>query len=50
MLNGLKEVELELGNVNIQGNVEITKEDVTMQLRRYQTGRHQGWTEFRGFS
>ena len=30
----LKEVELELENVNIQENVEITKEDVTMQLRK----------------
>ena len=30
----LKEVELEPENVNIQDNVEITKEDVTMQLRK----------------
>ena len=30
----LKEVELELENVNIQENVEITKEDVTKQLRK----------------
>ena len=29
----LKEVELELKNVNIQDKVEITKEYVTMQLR-----------------
>ena len=30
----LKEVELELENVNIQKKVEITKEDITMQLRK----------------
>ena len=30
----LKEVDLELKNVNIQENVEITKEDLTMQLRK----------------
>ena len=29
----LKEVELELENVNVQDKVETTKEDVTMQLR-----------------
>ena len=29
----LKEVELELENVNIQDKVETTREDVTMQLR-----------------
>ena len=28
----MKEVELELENVDIQENVEITKDDVTMQL------------------
>ena len=30
----LKEVELEVENDNIQENVEITKEDVTMELRK----------------
>ena len=30
----LKEVELKLENVNIQENVEINKEDVTIQLRK----------------
>ena len=30
----LKEDDVELENVNIQDNVEITKEDVTMQLRK----------------
>ena len=30
----LKEVELEQENVNIQENVEITKEDITMQLKK----------------
>lgn len=30
----LKEIELELENVNIQENVEITKENVTMQLKK----------------
>ena len=30
----LKEVELKLENVNIQEKVEITMEDVTMQLRK----------------
>ena len=30
----LKEVELELENVNIQENVKITKEGVTKQLRK----------------
>ena len=29
----LREVELELENVNIQDKVEITKEDITLQLR-----------------
>ena len=43
----LKEVELELENVNIQEKVETTKEDVTMQLRNI--GRQQAWREFGGF-
>ena len=30
----LKEVELKLENVNIQENVEITKEDATVQQRK----------------
>ena len=30
----LKEIELELENVNIQENVEITMEDITMQLKK----------------
>ena len=30
----LKEFELELENVNIQENVDITKEDARMQLRK----------------
>ena len=29
----LNPIELELENVNVQDNAEITKEDVTMQLR-----------------
>ena len=31
-----REIELELENVNIHDNVEITKEDVTMQLKKMQ--------------
>ena len=34
----LKKVELELENVDIQDNVEITKEDVTKQLRKMAPG------------
>ena len=34
----LKEVELKLENVNIQENVEITKEDATKQLRKMTQG------------
>ena len=30
----LNPIELELENVNVQYNAEITKEDVTMQLRK----------------
>ena len=30
----LNPIELELENVNVQDNAEITKEDVTMQLRK----------------
>ena len=30
----LSPIELELENVNVQYNAEITKEDVTMQLRK----------------
>ena len=45
----LKEVELELENVNIQGKVETTKKDVTMQLKICQTGRQQGRKAFWSF-
>ena len=45
----LKEVELELENVNIQENVEITKEDATVQQRKMPNWKVSGWTEFRGF-
>ena len=38
----LKEVELELENVNIQDKVETTKEDVTMQLRNMQEWKATG--------
>ena len=41
---------MELENVNIQENVEITKEDVIMQLRKMPNWKYQGWTLFRGFS
>ena len=45
----MKEVELELGNVNIQENVEMTKEDVTMQLRKMQNWRAPGLDGIQGF-
>ena len=45
----LKEVELELENVNIQENVEITKEDVTMQLRKMPNWKAPGLEGIQGF-
>ena len=45
----LKEVELELENVNIQENVEITKEDVTMQLRKMPNWKAPGLDGIQGF-
>ena len=45
----LKDVELELENVNIQESVDITKEDVIMQFRTMPNWKAPGWTEFRGF-
>ena len=40
---------MEVETFSIQENVEIAQEDVTMQLRKTPNGRHQGWTEVRGF-
>ena len=45
----LKEVDLELENVNIQENVEITKEDVTMQLRKMPNWKVPGLDGIQGF-
>ena len=45
----LKEVELELENINIQKNVEITKEDVTIQLRKMLNWKAPGLNEIQGF-
>ena len=45
----LKKGELELENVNIQENVEITKEDVTMQLRKMPNWKVPGLDGIQGF-
>ena len=45
----LKEVELEQENVNIQDNIEITKEDVTMQLRKIPNWKAPGLGRIQGF-
>ena len=45
----LKEVKLELENVNIQENVETTKEDVTTQLRKMPNWRAPGLDGIQGF-
>ena len=45
----LKEVELELENVNIQEKVETTKEDVTMQLRNMSNWKATGLEGIQGF-
>ena len=45
----LKEVELELENVNIQEKVETTKEDVKMQLRNMSNWKATGLEGIRGF-
>ena len=45
----MKEVELEPENVNIQKNVEITKEDVTMQLRKMPNWRAPRLDGIQGF-
>ena len=45
----LKEVELEVENVNIQENVEITKEDVTMQLKKMPNKKTTGLDGIQGF-
>ena len=44
----LKEVELELKVFNIQENVEITQEDVTMQLRNMPNWKTPGWDGIQG--
>ena len=46
----LQEVELELENVNIQKNVEIAKEDVTVQLRKMTNWKARGLDGIQGFS
>ena len=45
----LKEVELELENIKIQEYVEITKEDVTMQIRRMPNWKAPGLDGIQGF-
>ena len=45
----LKDVELELENVNIQKSVEITKEDVTMQFRTMPNWKAPGLDGIQGF-
>ena len=45
----LKEADLELENVNIQENVEITKKDVTMQLRKMPNWKVSGLDGIQGF-
>ena len=40
---------MELENVNIQENVEITKEDVTMQLRKMPNWKVPGLDGIQGF-
>ena len=45
----LKEVELELENIKIQEYVEITKEDVTMQIRRVSNWKAPGLDGIQGF-
>ena len=49
MLEWLKEVELELENVNNQENVEITKEDVTKQLKEIANWKAPGLDRIQGF-
>ena len=46
----LKEVELELEYVNIQDNVEITKENITLQLRKMTKWKAPGLGGIKGFS
>ena len=45
----LKEVQLELENVNIQEKIETTKEDVTMQLRNMPNWKATELEGIRGF-
>ena len=44
-----REIELELENVKIHDNVEITKEDVTMQLKKMQNWKEPGLAGIQGF-
>ena len=45
----LKEVELELENINIQKDGEIIKEDITIQLRKMPNWKAPGLNEIQGF-
>ena len=46
----LKEVELELENVNIQDNIEMNKEDATMQLKKMANWKSPELNATQGFS